>query len=194
MKLLFVWDSAEYLRFYDSAIEECVARGHDVAIAYNCTNKKKLGGLRGLSAMDGRVRVLGLVPKGGAMWRRIAYGLRGIMDFVRYLHPRFARATAARARMKRKVLPAAYRWLDRIPQLPAAAVRGIEHFLATVERAIPVPQSIVELLRRETPDVVLVSPLIDGSSDQVDLIKAARVCGVRSAVAVASSTRCLGPP
>ncbi|MGH7554027.1 MAG: hypothetical protein ACREMQ_13475, partial [Longimicrobiales bacterium] len=114
MKVLFVWDSAEYLRFYDSVVEECVARGHDVAIAYNNTNIKKQGGLRGLSALEGRIRVLGLVPKGKATWRRIGYGLRGTMDFVRYFHPRFAGATAARARMKRKALPAAYRWLDRI--------------------------------------------------------------------------------
>ncbi len=58
MKILFVWDSVEYLRFYDSALEDCAARGHDVAVAQ---------------------------------------GLRGIMDFVRYPHPRFATATSVRA-------------------------------------------------------------------------------------------------
>ena len=31
MKILFVMDSPEYLRFYDSAIEELASRGHDVA-------------------------------------------------------------------------------------------------------------------------------------------------------------------
>jgi hypothetical protein len=167
-------------------IEECVTRGHEVVIAYNNTNIKKQGGLRGLNAFEGRVRVLGLVPKGKRLWRRIGYGLRGTMDFVRYFHPRFAVATAARARMKRKALPAAYRWLDRIPQLPPAAVRAIERVLSTVERGIPVHQPIVAFLRREAPDVVLVSPLVDYASDQVDVIKAARACGVRTAVCVAS--------
>jgi hypothetical protein len=186
MKVLFVWDSAEYLRFYDSAIEECVARGHEVAIAYNNTNIKKLGGLRGLAAFGERVRVLGLVPKGRGTWHRIADGVRGTMDFVRYFHPRFATATAARARMKRKVLPVACRWMDRIPQLPAAAVRGVEHLLAAAEAAVPVHQPIVDLLRREAPDVLLVSPLVDCGSDQVDLVKAARICGTRTAVSVAS--------
>ena len=101
MKVLFVWDSAEYLRFFDSVVDECLARGHEVAIAYNKTNIKKLGGLRGLRAIEGRVRVLGLVPRHKGMWRRIAYGLRGTMDFVRYFHPRFTVATAARARSRR---------------------------------------------------------------------------------------------
>ena len=186
MKVLFVWDSAEYLRFFDSVVEECLARGHEVAIAYNKTNIKKLGGLRGLRAIEGRVRVLGLVPRHKGMWRRIAYGLRGTMDFVRYFHPRFTVATAARARMKRKALPAGYRWLDRIPRLPPAAVRALERLLATVERAIPVHQPIVDFLQREGPDVMLVSPLVDCGSDQVDIIKAARACGVRTAVCVAS--------
>jgi hypothetical protein len=186
MKVLFVWDSAEYLRFFDSVVEECLARGHEVAIAYNNTNVKKQGGLQGLTAIESRVRVLGLVPRGRPMWRRIADGLRGTMDFVRYLHPRFALATAARQRMKRKVLPVAYRWLDRIRWLPPATVRAVERFLSAVEMAIPVNQPIIDFLRREAPDVVLVSPLVDYASDQVDILKAARICGVRTAVCVAS--------
>jgi len=186
MKVLFVWDSAEYLRFYDSAVEEFVARGHDVAIAINNTNIKKQGGLQGLGAIKDRVRVLGLVPKDEGKWGQIAYGLRGIQDFVRYFHPRFAVATAARARMKRKVLPVAYHWLDRIPRLPPAVVRGLQRVLMAAERAIPVHRPIVDFLRAEAPDLMLVSPLVDGASDQVDVIKAARVCGIRTAVIVAS--------
>ncbi len=186
MKVLFVWDSAEYLRFYDSAVDELVARGHAVAIAINNRSVKKQGGLQGLSAYDPRVRVLGLVPKDDGMWGRIAYGLRGIMDFVRYFHPRFAAAFVLRARMKRKVLPAAYHWLDRVPRLAPMGVRAVERFLMAAERAVPIYQPIVDFLREQAPDVVLVSPLVDGASDQVDVIKAARVCGIRSAVGVAS--------
>ena len=47
-------------------------------------------------------------------------------------------------------------------------------------------QPIVDFLQREAPDVMLVSPLVDCGSDQVDVIKAARACGVRTAVCVAS--------
>src|SRR4051812_31594858 len=99
MKILFVWDSPEYLRFYDSAIEEFASRGHSVAIAVINASVKKPVGLQGLTAYADRVRVLGVVPQHEGMWGGIASGLRGVMDFVRYLHPRFAAAPALRARM-----------------------------------------------------------------------------------------------
>jgi hypothetical protein len=55
-----------------------------------------------------------------------------------------------------------------------------------MERAIPVCTPIVDVLREESPDVLLVSPLVVAASEQVDWIKAARASGVRSAVCVAS--------
>lgn len=186
MKILFVWDSPEYLRFYDSAIEECAARGHDVAIAVVNASHKKPVGLEGLKAYVDRVRVLGVVPEHTGMWGAIAHGLRGIMDFVRYLHPRFASATSLRARMKRKVLPAAYHWLDAIPQLAPAHVERAERMLMAAERAIPVCRPIAEFLAEQAPDVMLVSPLIDAASEQVDWVKAAQSDGIRSAACVAS--------
>ena len=186
MKILFVWDSPEYLRFYDSAIEEFASRGHDVAIAVVNASVKKPVGLEGLRAYADRVRVLGVVPQHEGVWGGIAYGLRGVMDFVRYFHPRFAGATKLRARMKRKVLPTAYRWLDVVPRLSADRVRSLERALMAAERAIPVCRPIVDLLREQAPDVVLVSPLIDAASEGVDWIKAARASGIRSAACIAS--------
>jgi hypothetical protein len=188
MKILFVWDSPEYLRFYDSAIEEFVTRGHDVAIAVVNASVKKPVGLEGLHRYADRVRVLGLgvVPQHKGVWGSVANGLRGVMDFVRYFHPRFAGASKLRARMKRKVLPTAFHWLDRIPRLSADGVRSLERALMAAERAIPVCRPILDLLREQAPDVVLVSPLIDAASEGVDWIKAARTAGVRSAVCIAS--------
>ena len=186
MKILFVWDSAEYLRFYDSTIEEFASRGHDVAIAVINASRRKPVGLAGLKVYADRARVLGVVPQHRGMWGSITRGLRGVMDFVRYLHPRFAAATSLRARMKRKVLPEAYHWLDRIPQMPPSVVRVVERLLMAAERAIPVCRPIAEFLDDHAPDVVLVSPLIDAASEQVDWIKAARAKGIRSAACVAS--------
>ena len=186
MKVLFVMDTPEYLRFYDSAIEELAARGHSVAIAVNHINAKKPVGLKGLGAYADRVRVLGVVPSHEGMWADIAFGLRGMMDFVRYFHPRFAAARALRVRIKRKVLPVAYHWLDAIPQLPPSVVRATERVLMVLERAIPLCDPMVEFLRAQKPDVLLVSPLVDAASRQVDWIKAAQALGLRTTVCIAS--------
>jgi hypothetical protein len=186
MKILFLMDSPEYLRFYDSAIEELASRGHAVAIAVNSGRAKKPVGLDGLQACADRVSVLGVVPQHEGLWGRVAFGVRATMDFVRFLHPRFADAPALRARIKRKVLPRAYHWLDVFPQLSEGAVRAAQRALGAMDAAIPVCGPIVEFLRDQSPDVLLVSPLVAAASEQVDWIKAARVCGIRTGVCVAS--------
>jgi hypothetical protein len=186
MKLLFLMDSPEYLRFYDTVIEEAAARGHTVAIAVSHSREKKPVGLEGLRALADRVHVLGVAPEHEGMWGDIAFRLRGIMDFGRYLHPRFAAAPALRDRMKRKVLPSAYRWLDRIPSLPAGAVRRLEGLLMALDRSMPLSAPMVAFLREQRPDVLLVSPLVSAGSEQVDWIKAARACGIRTAACIAS--------
>ncbi len=160
MKILFLMDSPEYLRFYDSAIEELASRGHVVSLAVSYGRERKPVGLDGLRAYEDRVRVLGVAPDHEGMWGDVARGLRGIMDFVRYLHPRFAAAPALRARMKRKILPSAYHWLDAIPRMPAGAVRAVERALMAADRSIPVCETMVAFLREQAPDVLLVSPLV----------------------------------
>jgi hypothetical protein len=186
LKILFLMDSPEYLRFYDSAVEELAARGHAVAIAVNNQRVKKPVGVEGLQAYADRVVVLGVVPECRGVWSEVAHSVRATMDFVRFLHPAFAGAPALRARMKRKVLPRAYHWLDTIPRLGAGTVRRVQLALTAAERAIPVCGPIAEFLRAQAPDVLLVSPLVAAASDQVDWVKAARACGIRTAVCIAS--------
>jgi hypothetical protein len=186
MKVLFLMDSPEYLRFYDSAVSELAARGHAVAIAVNNQRDKKPVGIEGLRTYAARVTVLGVVPEATGVWGHVAYKLRGTMDFLRFLHPSYVDAPALRVRIKRKVLPRAYYWLDAIPHLSARTVRALERALMTADRAIPVEKSIVEFLRAQAPDVLLISPLVNAASDQVDWVKAANLCGIRTGVCIAS--------
>ena len=186
MKILFVMASPEYLRFYDGTIQLLAARGHRVALAVNARRDKKPVQLDGLADQDGRIAAIGLVPERRGMWGSIAYGLRGLMDFSRYLHPRFAAAPALRARMKRKVLPRAFQALDAIHTLGATGTRLLLTALAALERSIPGSREVEAFLRAHDPDVVLVSPLVDAGSDQVDLVKAAQAFGVPVAVGIAS--------
>jgi hypothetical protein len=179
-------DSPEYLRFYDTVVEELAARGHEVAIAVNNQSAKKPVGIDGLRAYGDRVRVLGVVPERRGIWNETAHTVRATMDFVRFLHPTFAHAPALRARIKRKVLPRVYHGLDRVRSLSGDSVERTERRLMAAERAIPVSRPILEFLRAQAPDVLLVSPLVDAASAQVDWIRAARACGIRSAACVAS--------
>lgn len=186
MTVLFLMDSPEYLRFYDGAIEALAARGHAVTIAVLNQRVRKPVGLEGLAAYADRVTVLGVVPPSRGYWRDVGRAVRATMDFVRFLHPRFADARALRARIKRKVLPRALGWLDWIPRLSAGAVRRAERRLASLERVVPLRPEVQAVLRDQAPDLLLVSPLVTAASEQVDWIKAAQAAGIRTAVCIAS--------
>ena len=186
MNVLFAMGSPEYLRFYDTTIQLLAARGHHVFVAISVDKEKKPVRLEGLGGVGGRVTAVGLVPERGDLWEPIARGLRGTEDFARYLHPRFAAAPALRARMKRKALPRAFYPLDTIRTLGVSGTRLLLRALAALERAIPSSPAIEAFIREQHADLVLVSPLVDAASDQVDLVKAAHALGIPTAVCIAS--------
>ena len=127
------------------------------------------------------------MPPRGDAWYRLARTVRGAMDYVRYLHPRFAEAPALRERLARKGLPRPLRGIDaRLGVYPETTVRRVTRVLAALERGVPVSRAVARFLDQHRPDLVLVSPLVDVASDQVDVVRAARQRGLRVAVAVAS--------
>src|SRR5215216_1123700 len=113
MKILFAMSSPEYLRFYDDTIRELAARGHHVALGVSVVREGKPVRFGAITTTPG-VRVAGVVPSRGDSWVMLASAVRGTMDFVRYLHPDLADASALRARVKRQALPSGLQWLDRL--------------------------------------------------------------------------------
>jgi hypothetical protein len=185
VNILFVMASPEYLRFYDGTLRELAARGHRVSIASNKDRENKPVRLATMAG-GGEVRVLGLVPGRSDAWAPVGRGLRGVTDFARYLHPRLAEAPALRARMKRKVLPPGFRWLDGVRTVGAPGSRLLMRALAACEAAIPSSRDIERFIEGQEADVVLVSPLVDAGSDQVELVKSARALGVPAGACIAS--------
>jgi hypothetical protein len=186
MKILFAIASPEYLRFYDATIAELATRGHDVVVAVNALPEGKPVRPEKIERLHPRAVFGGVLPQSDGRWAGLARGVRGTMDFVRYLHPRLARASVLRARMKRQALPWALQWLDRVPSLPPVVWTFVMNGLASIERALPVPRLIEQYVGAHDPDLVVVSPLVEAVSDQVDLVKAAQARGTRVAIAVAS--------
>jgi hypothetical protein len=162
-----------------------VERGHHVSVAVNWLRERKKARLDELIS-EPRIEVAGVIPKRGDVWTPLARAVRGTMDFVRYLDPRFAEAPALRARMVRKSLPTLLEPLDRIRSLSDRSVNRLQRALQRVERAMPVGRPLSRFLETQKPDVVIVSPLVDASSDQVDLVRAAQAAGITTVAAIAS--------
>jgi hypothetical protein len=119
-------------------------------------------------------------------WESLATTVRLMLDYLRYFEPAFERATALRARAGKR-LPRVYVRLVRGAASGGRRVRAaLASLLHFIEDAIPPNPAVVEFVRRENPTLLLVTPLIELGSQQVDYVKAARLLGVRSALAVAS--------
>ena len=118
-------------------------------------------------------------------WPR-ARSVRTTSDYVRYETPEYRDATALRDRAATRI-PAFIRALLHLPLVRSpAGLRFVSKLLHTVERAIPTDTWIETLIAAQKPDVVLVTPLVDIGSDQVEYVKAARALGIHSALCVHS--------
>jgi hypothetical protein len=185
VRILFVLATPEYFRYYESTIRLLAERGHHVEIATNRQRANKPG-LAGLAWEHERVTFAGDLPTRDDRWTRAATNLRGVTDFSRYLDSRYASASALRARMKRKSLPASFAWLDWAPSLPPWALRPWLRTLAACEDAIPPNALLDAFVAERAPDLVAVSPLVDFGAEQVDVVKSARRAGIPVAACIAS--------
>lgn len=180
--------SAGYMRHYDSTLRLLASRGHKIHLAYQSDrNKDGVEQVRGerFAAEFSSVSI-GAAPARVDLWSDLARVVRRLQDYVRYFAPEYRDAFALRERVEREV-PAGIRVAVRaLLSLGSPARRLISRSLRLVESAIPSSGAIEEFLRQQRPDLLLVTPLVDPGSDQVDYIKAAKRLSIPSGFCVAS--------
>ncbi len=186
-RILFVMPNARYLRLYGSVVIELGHRGHEVALAYDTLAQKGQEPLSPEGAPS-NVRCVGVVPPHGGRRRQFLIDLGAATDYVRYLSPRFSSTPYLRMRME-KYLPARCAPLKRVAGWPQFIVDLAVAGSRVIERTAPVDPAIESFLRRESPDAVVVSPLVlrgPGGAQQTQVFKAARQLGIPAALAVGS--------
>lgn len=207
MRILFVLRRPNLVRNYESTIELLADRGHEVELVFSRLIGKgeappdleRTGELVDRFPTRISYRAAPEVdPASG--WRGLAGAVRIWGDLGRYVHPRFADAPLLRNRIahraKLTVRPTraggraarvAIALADRLERTRSARLAAVLAWLGRrLEEAIPPAPEVVALLGERRPDVVLVSPLIDAGSDQVEFVKAARALGIPSAACIAS--------
>jgi hypothetical protein len=110
---------------------------------------------------------------GRALRRRLRYSL----DYVPYLSPEYDAAPRLRERAARLV-PA--------PVRPLMRYEWARRPLARTERALPRDPAVERLVEETGPEVVVVTPLVDFGSGQIDYLRAARRRGIPSVLCAAS--------
>ncbi|HZT46148.1 MAG TPA: hypothetical protein VFA24_08220 [Gaiellaceae bacterium] len=201
MKALFVLNHPGYFGVFQALVAELARRGHAVHVGFLSGTREDFDLMEQAAAEVGVT--YGRAPKRGTIdgWGSVAFLARALGDLGRYSDPQFSESPALRDRMAAKVEShltgaAGFDPLTRRVALrrartlhartdAALAERSIDAG-ARLERGIPAGSRIAAFVREQSPDVLLVSPLIDLASPLLDYLKAARSLGVRTGIAVAS--------
>jgi hypothetical protein len=188
MKILFSMRHTGALRNYASTLRELARRGHAIHLAFMMPDK--LGDGRLLWELTNEFPQITFGELGKKtpwrFWLGLARGVRSAADYVRYRTPEYAGARLLHDRAATRV-PGWFRWMLGLPLVRSrAGLTLVSRGLLTVERAIPTDRWIADQIVAQTPDVVLVTPLVDIGSDQVEYVKAARALGIHSALCVHS--------
>jgi hypothetical protein len=195
---------AGYIRYYRPALELLADRGHSVHLAFTRIEKDP-GDARLARELAERhpTITIGDAPlrRRADGWRPLAGLVRSLVDLGRYVHPRYAQSPALRARMARKLTEHVTRAQTIDPLSARLTLRlirfissrsserlsnGIVRSLGAVERSIPTCREVDDFLREQRPDAVLVTPVIEFASTQVEYVKSAQRAGVPVGVCVAS--------
>jgi hypothetical protein len=185
MKLLFIARHYTYFRNYDSALRELAARGHQIHLAVEVVDK--LGAEAAVAALARECPGItyGMVPPRQAdSWSGAAQGLRLGLDYLRYLEPFYDTAPLRRVRAHDRT-PRLLLALAHPPLLSGAIWRRIYGTcLHWLDAFVPPPASVVDFVREHRADAVLVTPLVDLGSQQIDYVRAARLLGIPSCLPV----------
>ena len=188
MKILFSMRHPGALRNFASTLRALAERQHRVHLVFAKQDKEgddRL--LRELTAAYPAITAGEIERKRPyRFWLGLARGARYTVDYVRYLTPEYSEISSLTERARAKA-PATMRWFVERPLFRSrAGNRILTRALLAVENAIPIDRATYALVEREKPDVLLVTPLVDIGSDQVDYVKAAHRLGIRSALPVLS--------
>ena len=188
MKVLFSMRHSGALRNFASTIRGLAAAGHQVHLVFMMADKRGDGRLlRELAGESGAITYAWAADaKARGFWAGVQRGVRTGGDYLRYHTPDYASAGALRERAAARVPEPLRSALQARALRTRAGLKLALRAFAAAEASIPADRRVLDLVAAAAPDLVLVTPLLDLGSDQVEYLKAARALGVRTGLAVHS--------
>jgi hypothetical protein len=187
VRIAFILRHALYLRNFESALRGLADRGHEILLILSPLEKEVDTALLTTLTRDyPNIRECPIGPR-TSWWWPACDGLRGARDFLRYLEPEYADAPALVARGGRRLPRSVQLAFEHVPGLTSKPMRWLlAAFARLFDRAIPPDPGAIKALRRWSPDLLIVTPMIDFTYGQTDYVKAARYLGIPTMLAVAS--------
>lgn len=187
MNVLFLVKHPGAARNLESILRSLAERGHDVHLGFDAVKTdESLELVRRLSAEHPSITFERTVSLRKGPFANTARALRLVIDYLRYLEPRYAAADELAARAAQQI-PAPLRALERISVARRApVVTRLRRALQALERSLPPSPAAVRLLAERRPDAVLVTPLVGFGSTQAEYVRAAGALGIPTVLPVLS--------
>ena len=189
MNIVFIMRHSGFVRIFESTLRLLCERGHRVHVAFLSSERQWQVDAPDIAqqlAAEFPRFSRGMAPERADAWASLGRELRGTLDYLRYLAPRYRNAPKLRARAARDVPEAVLRKTERGPYASGPGRAALAAWLRLMERSIPVSREIDAFLVEHNPDLLLVSPLVEPGSPQREYLRAARARGIRTVLCVAS--------
>src|SRR5215208_517551 len=196
MRFLIALRHPGYARYLQSTVRELCERGHEIVVLVGIEASETKSHATLLNRfsdeldqladeLDGRLTIRPGAEPRGSRRRSLGGSLRGWLDCLRFLEPEFDEAPKLRARALSQ-LPAALREPTETAAASPEFRRSLAALIRSLERSLPVPDEVREVVEEIRPDAVIVCPLIERRSPQANYLRAAHELGIPGAVCVAS--------
>ena len=187
MKVLFIARHCAYLRNFESAIRALAARGHAVRLAVekeDAMDSRRM--IEHIMAEHPNVTLTAAPSRARDESPERVRQLRLAIDYIRFRDPMYNRTPHLRARAEDRAPEGIVRLIGRpvVRRRPGRAL--VSRGLRWIERCLAPSAPVVDWLRAEAPDLVLITPLIELGSPQFDYLQAAQSLGLRTALPVTS--------
>ena len=186
MKILFFMPHAGATRNFESTLRGLAEREHTIHLAFNRMFKENLPGLwdlaNALTAEYPQITAGAHPQPTSSEPSFIAARLRASLDYLRFFNHEFRNAPKLRQRAERWA-PQRVRRLAEGVFPPRSMMRAA---FRSAERAMPISESVERYILEQDPDAVLVTPLLEPRSFQVEFVRAANRMGIATCLCVHS--------
>lgn len=189
MKISFFMRHAGYMRNFEPVIRMFAARGHQVDLVFDMQGKPDPAVLQRyveeLAESDPNITHRRFKKAGKTLRGVIAYQMRSAIDYLRYFEPLYDSAPKLRMRASQSVTE----WLRTIINILAPyriAREVLKKLFRRIDAVVPIRPEAGGYLRKFRPDLVLLTPLVDMGSGQVEYLRAAQAKGIKTCLCVSS--------
>jgi hypothetical protein len=185
VKILFLGRRFLYFRSFEDVIRELAVRGHQVHLAVEHDDLEgRPAFVDALLAEFPAITAGYAPPRTDDDWSWVAARLRLGLDDLRYQHRIFDDTPKLRDRARERTPGLFVSLCDLLRRRARWALRPATRAVRWLERAIPPDPAIEAFIDEQQPDVVLITPLIDLGSAQIDYLRAARGRRIPTALCV----------